>query len=510
MSHSGRHRERRSRFAREMALCCLTAAPSIHAAGSPADEGLILIELDVPAVVRHAEQEHRRVRADALRSALEPVKRKLVADFGLNVVHGYDHLPLLAVRDDAAFRRSEVAAASGVTRVYEPPKVSIQINATDSANQMQAGIAEAAGFSGVGATVLVTDSGLGSNPPASIHADFGPCTAIGTPSTCQLRSYQVLDATGGNSHGTNVAAIVARTARGAGIHFADVGGAGTSISSTQAFVALNWAVANQAAENIVAHNMSWGGPAAACSASSNVFITARSAGIVQVAAAGNDSSSTSAAILNWPACNPYVTSVGAIESNLGGPATWTVAPFSNAESVLTFLAPGSSISAGGYSMSGTSQATPHVTGAYAILRAANAWHTMSMDDLTNHMRATGYFVTDTRLGLSFPVPMIHQARPVRLNVVNRFGVSYDLSPLPLQSCGLDCGNYRVGDVATISPPLGYVASPCSPPIPSTCQFALAANRTLVVQPDWVMPAVLNVLNGSVAGPAIFASGFEND
>lgn len=499
------------RLAGLLAAMWLAAACSVHAAESAADERLLLVELLLPQAVRIAADTQRLVSAKELRDELEPIKARLVSALGLQVIQWYDHLPLLAVLDSGDLRRRELEAAPGVMRVFAPPRATLQITATNSANQMQAGLAQAAGFSGIGATVLVTDSGIGPTPPVSIHPDFGPCTGIGVPAACQLRSWQVLDPKGSEGHGTNVAATVARTARGSGIHFADVGGVGTSISPVLAFSALDWAVANQAAENIVAHNMSWGSTptkGSPCSIASSVFATAKSAGIVQVAAAGNDSSASEARIIRWPACNPHVVSVGAINSTTGGAAAWTVAGFSNAESVLSFLAPGVQIQAGGFTLSGTSMASPHVTGAYAILRASNAWQAMPIDELTSHLRATGQLVMDQRLGIAFPVPMIYQARPIRLNVANRFAVAYEAFPPPVQACGPDCGHYRVNTTVTVSVPPGYVTEPCGPSAPSACDVALSGNRSIVVHPDWVTPTVMAITSPTDTSDIVFANGFE--
>jgi hypothetical protein len=86
--------------------------------------------------------------------------------------------------------------------------------------------------------------------------------------------------------------------------------------------------------------------------------------------------------LSSPACAPDALSVGAIyDSSLGG-ITWgtgctdattaadKVVCFSNSASFLTLLAPGVMITSAGITMSGTSQAAPHVAGAIAVLRAA--------------------------------------------------------------------------------------------------------------------------------------------
>ena len=106
--------------------------------------------------------------------------------------------------------------------------------------------------------------------------------------------------------------------------------------------------------------------------------SARAAGILSAVASGNSGNLNA---ISSPACGPDAISVGAVHAaNLGG-LSWStcsdnataadkVACFSCSSSFLTILAPGVMITAAGITMSGTSQATPHVAGAIAVLAAA--------------------------------------------------------------------------------------------------------------------------------------------
>ena len=93
----------------------------------------------------------------------------------------------------------------------------------------------------------------------------------------------------------------------------------------------------------------------------NELSAASAAGVLLIAAAGNDGNAT----LNYPAAHPAVVSVAATDQNDAK------ASFSNCNADVEIAAPGVSILStvpGGYgTMSGTSMATPHVSGAAAVV-----------------------------------------------------------------------------------------------------------------------------------------------
>lgn len=129
----------------------------------------------------------------------------------------------------------------------------------------------------------------------------------------------------------------------------------------------------------------------------------RSAGIVTIAASGNNGFING---MSSPACISSVVSVGSVSQSDN------VSGFSNSASFLDLLAPGSfilsSVPGNTYDfISGTSMATPHVAGAWAVLKSERPEATV--DELLSRLKSTGQPVTDTKSGIITPRIRIDQA-----------------------------------------------------------------------------------------------------
>jgi hypothetical protein len=124
--------------------------------------------------------------------------------------------------------------------------------------------------------------------------------------------------------------------------------------------------------------------------------TLRSVGIATVIASGNDGTTNA---ISGPACISSAISVGATNKSD------VVASYSNSASILNLLAPGStiysSLPGGSYGyLSGTSMATPHVAGAWAVIKSAKP--TASVTEVLNTFISTGKNITDVRNNIIKP------------------------------------------------------------------------------------------------------------
>jgi subtilisin family serine protease len=237
---------------------------------------------------------------------------------------------------------------------------------------------------GSGVVVAVVDTGISQG---------------GEDLTCQtlVSPFNAITDTAGsavdnNGHGTHVAGTIAQcTNNGVGVAGIAYGaqlmpvkvlGANGSGYDSDIAQGIEWARTNGA--RVI--NLSLGStcyanyPTCSSSVLDNAINAATSAGIVVVAASGNENSP----YVGTPANNPTVISVGAVRYDLAR------ASYSNYGSGLDIVAPGGdeldqngdgypdgvlqeTFGAGGwgyYFLTGTSMAAPHVTGAVAVLQAA--------------------------------------------------------------------------------------------------------------------------------------------
>lgn len=220
------------------------------------------------------------------------------------------------------------------------------------------------GTSGRGVTAYIVDTGIRTTHSeftgriaGGSYVDFGDNTGV---EDC-------------NGHGTHVAGTIGGTTYGVAksVELVPVKVFSCSGSTTTSAViaGLNWVIANHAASERAVVNVSLGGPASSALDAALAAVVAD--GVSAVVAAGNDSSNA----CNFsPARVPEAITVGATQSDD------TVAAYSNRGQCIDIFAPGSSITSAWdtgdsavNTLSGTSMATPHVTGAVArILEATPA------------------------------------------------------------------------------------------------------------------------------------------
>lgn len=398
----------------------------------------VIVELDVDtapeSTLTSTEVADQRRRIAATRAAT--VRGAGIAG---TVRRSYSTLPYLAL--DATLGDLAKLASSGSVRHIQPDSLDAP-SLAQSLAWINADDVHAAGDSGAGSTVAILDSGIDLAHPmfagkvvseacfaqGATYGDAAGDCPNGTPTQAGAGGGVNCPYLGATCwHGTHVAGIAAGEAFTSGGTTRTGVAPGASIISVQVFshftgesscgtgrteciksyvsdqlAALDFVYTQRANFDIASVNMSLGGGSytSACDSDSRkaAIDNLKAAGIATVIASGNDGIKSSIAA---PACISTAVSVGAT-----GDDNDLVASFSNSSAtLLDLLAPGVSITSaypGGTTATanGTSMATPHVAGSFAVLHRIDPVATV--DALLSGLQAGGVLVTDSANGVTKP------------------------------------------------------------------------------------------------------------
>ena len=346
---------------------------------------------------REATIKRVQARAMAIAAARADLEASLPAQITEKAYAVYDNFPLVAM-DITDADRARLLLHPQVFAVHDVKlrKPLMQ----SSLSYMGAKYWHSDGHTGEGTAVAVLDTGI-----RYWNGFFGSCPEPGGED-CRVKAFEGFatihpDAGNGepvhvaneSAHGTNVGGIVGDIAPGTDLlsltvfaeYYPDEStgwDGGIFAEDTWVAAALDWCINHLGEHNIVSANMSLGSspdpemtgycPEATREVYYGIFANSRDAGILPVAATGNDYVKTA---IGSPACVMPAVRVGAgyddpafgYECGTGPVVPGAVVCFSNSSSLVDVIAPGYNIDAGGlYGYNGTSMASPHMAGLIAV------------------------------------------------------------------------------------------------------------------------------------------------
>jgi subtilisin family serine protease len=396
------------------------------------------------------EPERRVLRVAAQRRLAEELTPRQLA-----VRHYYESFSMLA---GTATREAAITLANHPDVAWVTvDKEARRLQATPQSSQVliRSNQTNSLGFSGAGQAVAVIDTGVDYMVPSMGGGSLPNAKVIGGTDVADDDS-DPMDCEG---HGTEVAGVIAGptgVAPGAKIVAIKIFPSKDATNATcddtasfsDIFTGMDFAVANKAAFGITVINLSLGGSFddsldhGYCDLdepdSAHAVDAATAAGIVVVAAAGNDALPNQLAV---PACVSSAVSAGAVYPESRPRLSWLddnggilctdqpantdgIICFSDSTTNLSLLAPGAFwrvVTKGGGTDSGfagTSASTPAVAGAVVLLRQARP--DLTPAGVIGVLRATGKPITDSRNGVV--TPRVDTLAAVQLAVSN-FAVS---------------------------------------------------------------------------------------
>ena len=342
------------------------------------------------------------------------------------VLHRYDTLPFLALELGPGPLAILNALGSVIARVEEDTLDAPML--AESVPLVHGNQAWAAGFTGAGQVVAILDTGVDKNHSfltgkvveEACYSGNGNCPNNQMSQTGPGAGVPCTYAASACRHGTHVAGIAA----GSGATFSGVA-KGANLMAVQVFsrftgaancgggedpcalsftsdqlAGLERVFALRNSHSFASVNMSLGGGQSFsnCDGDSRkvAIDNLRSVGIATAIASGNNGFTNS---LSFPACISTAISVGSTDDGSNGTVADAVSSFSNSASFLSLLAPGrwinSSIPNNLFAnFAGTSMATPHVAGAWAVLKQAKP--SATVPEVLTALRNTGVAITDPR------------------------------------------------------------------------------------------------------------------